>query len=107
MRRPARWLALALAILLDGAAVAAEDTLDALPAGEGREETFFACTACHGIGFVAQQGLTRDRWEQTMANMVEQNGMPPLDAKEQALVLDYLAKAFPPRRRNRPSPFLR
>ena len=106
MRRPARRLALALAILLDGAAVAAEDTPDALPAGEGREETFYACTACHGFGFVAQQGMTRDRWEETVALMVERNAMPPLDGKEQALVLDYLAKAFPPRRRGRPSPFL-
>ena len=27
------------------------------PAANGREETFYACTACHGFKLVAQQGI--------------------------------------------------
>ena len=33
-------------------------------AGAGRDETFYACTACHGFKLVAQQGLTRAQWDE-------------------------------------------
>jgi mono/diheme cytochrome c family protein len=100
--------ALAFAVLLGGRiAAAAESSPESLPEGEGREQTFYACTACHGFALVAQQGMTRERWDETLTLMVVRNNMPPLDEEERARVLDYLAKAFPPRRRGRPSPFLR
>ena len=28
------------------------------PAGPGRDDTFYACTGCHGFKLVAQQGMT-------------------------------------------------
>ena len=31
------------------------------PAGPGRDDTFYACTACHGFKLVAAQGMTRRR----------------------------------------------
>lgn len=101
-------LAAALAFAISsGAAAGAQDAPEALPEGEGREETFYACTACHGFGLVAQQGMTRELWDDTLTLMVERNNMQPLDGKERALVLDYLTHAFPQRRRGRPSPFLK
>ena len=33
------------------------------PAGPGRDETFYACTACHNFKLVAAQGLSRERWD--------------------------------------------
>jgi hypothetical protein len=38
--------------------------------------------------------------------MSSRHNMPPFDAADRALVLDYLAANFPPRQRGRPNPFL-
>ncbi len=67
------------------------------PAGAGRDDTFYACTACHGFKLVAQQGMTRGQWEDSLAWMTQRHGMPPLPEKEQKIVLDYLEATFPPR----------
>ena len=67
------------------------------PAGAGRDETFYACTACHGFRLVAQQGMTRAQWEESLALMTRRHNMPPLDDKDRAVVLDYLEAAYPPR----------
>jgi hypothetical protein len=67
------------------------------PAGAGRDETFYACTACHNFKLVAAQGLTRAGWEDSLNLMVRRHNMPPLDEKDRAVVLGYLETAFPPR----------
>ena len=66
-------------------------------AGAGRDETFYACTACHGFRLVAQQGMTRAQWEDSINLMVRRHNMPPLDEKDRTVVLGYLETAFPPR----------
>ena len=38
-----------------------EESPEEFVAGPGRDETFYACTACHGFKLVAQQGLSRAR----------------------------------------------
>ena len=67
------------------------------PAGAGRDDTFFACTACHGFKLVAAQGMTRRQWEDSLQWMTDKHGMSPLPAKDQKTVLDYLEATFPPR----------
>jgi hypothetical protein len=67
------------------------------PAGPGREDTFYACTACHGFKLVAQQGMSRRQWEESIALMTSRHNMPPLPEKEQKIVLDYLEATYPPR----------
>jgi hypothetical protein len=67
------------------------------PAGAGRDDTFYACTACHGFKLIAQQGMNRRQWEESIELMVQKHGMPPLPDKEQKIVLDYLETTFPPR----------
>jgi hypothetical protein len=67
------------------------------PAGPGRDDTFYACTACHNFKLVAQQGMTRRQWEDSLQWMTDRHGMSPLPAKEQKAVLDYLEATFPPR----------
>lgn len=109
MRAPsrlARAIALAGSVLLLQASLAAADTPEDLPAGEGRDETFFACSACHGLALVKMQGQTRPQWDATIDLMIQRHGMPEMDPAERALVLDYLAQSFPPRQRGRPNPFL-
>ena len=65
-------------------------------AGAGRDETFYACTACHGFKLVAQQGMSRRQWEETLQLMNDKHGMPALDPKDRDVVLNYLEAAYPP-----------
>jgi mono/diheme cytochrome c family protein len=67
------------------------------PPGEGREETFYACTACHGFKLVAQQGMTRAQWDDSIDLMIRRHNMPPPDDKDRAVVLNYLEAVYPPR----------
>ena len=66
-------------------------------AGAGRDDTFYACTACHNFKLVAAQGLTRSGWEESISVMVRRHNMPPLDDKDREKVLTYLETAYPPR----------
>jgi len=99
--------ALALALLLLGADLAGaqqppafaprEERPEDLPAGAGREETFGLCTACHGYRVVANQGMTREQWDATLAWMTERHNMPDVQGAERDLILDYLAAPHPPK----------
>ena len=72
------------------AAFAQEDEFEGLPAGAGRETTFYACSACHSIKLVKQQRLSRDRWADLLVYMVEEQAMEPLDPEDRKTILDYL-----------------
>ncbi|MDA5095808.1 cytochrome c family protein [Aliiroseovarius sp. KMU-50] len=61
---------------------------------EGGEETFDYCTACHSERIVAQQGQTRDGWEELLEWMVDEQGMSPIEEPDLSLVLDYLATNY-------------
>lgn len=98
-------LALALtggvAFAQTGAAPAPEpEDPSILPAGNGQEETFYACTACHSTAIVRRSAFTRDQWDGLMDWMVEKQGMNPLETAERRQIVDYLAQHFGPR----PSP---
>ncbi|MBT6036018.1 MAG: hypothetical protein HOJ34_08800 [Kordiimonadaceae bacterium] len=67
-----------------------------LPIGEGREEVFYLCSACHSIKTVVQQRLSRDTWDYTLDYMVAEQGMPELEEEERAQILDYLATYVSP-----------
>jgi mono/diheme cytochrome c family protein len=88
------WIAPALA---QTAFTPREESPEEFVAAPGRDETFYACTACHGFKLVAQQGLTRAQWEDSLNLMVRKHNMPPLDDKDRATVLGYLETAYPPR----------
>lgn len=102
MRLSCTSIAMALAVLI-GPAMAQttftprEESPDEFAAGKGREETFYACTACHGFRLVAQQGMTRAQWEDSIDLMVRRHNMPKLDDKDRETVLNYLEAAYPPR----------
>jgi len=86
------------------------DKVEDLPAGTGREVTFYTCTACHGVALIKAQGLTRELWDHTFDMMLEKHRMPPVKPDERAEILDYLSEQFPPRRRARSggdNPFLK
>lgn len=85
-----------------------EENPEEFPPGAGREETFYSCTACHNFKLVAQQGLSRRQWDDSLTWMTEKHGMPKLEGDERKLVLDYLEASFPPRApaRGGSNPFL-
>ena len=76
-----------------------DESPEEFAAGAGREETFYACTPCHNFKLVAAQGLTRERWDDTLSFMTSRHNMPALEGHERKLVLDYLENAYPPRAR--------
>ena len=71
--------------------------LDAWDAAEGREQTFYACTPCHGFKIVAQQGQSRERWNDTLDWMTQRHAMPRPSDNDRKVLLDYLEAAFPAR----------
>ncbi len=86
-----------------------EDPED-FPDGPGRDDAFYACSACHAFKLVASQGFSRERWDETVSYMTERHGMPKLEGKDREIILNYLATTFAPRPdRNRgfQNPFLK
>ncbi len=77
------------------------DEWQGLPAGEGREEVFATCGACHSLMLVIQQGLSRERWDETLDYMVEEQEMAAREPAERKLILDYLARFYGQDRRAR------
>lgn len=94
MAAPEAW---AQRLMLDylAANFAPEQDWRGLPAGPGREEVFYACQSCHSLMLVTQQGMSRERWDETLAWMVEEQGMSEIeDVATRDLILDYLSRHF-------------
>jgi hypothetical protein len=75
---------------------APSDPVD-FPDGPGRDETVTFCGACHSFRLVAAQGMTRERWDESLKWMVQRHNMPQLEQDELDVILNYLEKAFPPK----------
>ncbi len=67
------------------------------PEGEGRDDAFYTCGACHAFKLVARQGFSRERWEETIDLMINTHGMAKLEPKDRKVIVDYLSAAFPVR----------
>jgi hypothetical protein len=75
-----------------------DESPEDFPAGPGRDDTFYTCTACHGFKLVAQQGMNRRQWDDSLNWMTEKHNMPKLEGKDRETVLNYLEATYPPRR---------
>ena len=76
-----------------------DESPEEFAAGAGRDETFYTCTACHGFKLIAQQGMNRRQWDDSINLMITKHHMPPIDARTRETVLNYLEATFPPRQR--------
>ncbi len=106
-----RALPLVAALLaLSVPAARAQETPEALPEAPGREETFHTCIACHGTAVISRSRLSREGWDDLMDWMTEKHGMPRLEGEDRRVIVDYLARVFPPgaqqQRRGGANPFL-
>ncbi|MDW8445301.1 MAG: hypothetical protein RML45_14340 [Acetobacteraceae bacterium] len=82
---------------------AEEETPEVLAPGEGREETFYYCIACHNTALIRRSGFTRQQWDELMDWMTERHGMNPLEGELRETIVNYLAQAYPPRRQRGPA----
>ena len=73
-----------------------DEDFEGLPPGEGREDVFYTCQACHSLITVLQQRLYRDVWEETLEWMIEEQGMPQPEPDEYARILEYLGTYLAP-----------
>lgn len=98
-------------LLLSAPVISAEEeTPEVLAPGEGREETFYYCIACHNTALIRRSGFTRQQWDELMDWMTEKHGMNPLEGELRETIVNYLAEAYPPRRQRPPAfanPFAR
>lgn len=78
-------------------AAAPEEKPEDYPAGAGRDDTFYACTACHGFKLIAAQGMNRRQWDESMSLMTSKHNMPAIEGKDRETILTYLETTFPPR----------
>ncbi|GGN05220.1 cytochrome c552 [Thermus composti] len=60
-----------------------------LPEGPGKDLVLAKCQACHDLGLVARERLSRERWDAVLQEMVLQ-GLK-VTPEERAAILDYLA----------------
>ena len=74
-----------------------DETPQDFPAGAGRDETFYTCTACHNFKLVAAQGMNRAQWDDSISLMVRKHNMPAPETKDREVLLNYLEAAYPPR----------
>ncbi|WP_424813927.1 hypothetical protein [Roseococcus sp. YIM B11640] len=91
-----------LALLVLGGAALAQPAAEpeepsVLPAGDGQEETFYACTACHSTAIIRRSAFSREQWDGLMDWMVEKQGMNPIEGDDRRQIVDYLARHFGPR----------
>lgn len=92
-------------VMAGGLACAAETALPylgVLVEADGARETWAYCTACHSERLVAQQGLTREGWEEVLEFMVEEQGMLPIEGADRERVLVYLSTHYGTDRPNFP-----
>ena len=70
----------------------------------GVEETYYACTACHSEMIVAQQGMSRKKWDELFEWMIEEQGMSEIEEPDRTVILDYLEAHYNEDRPNFPRP---
>jgi competence ComEA-like helix-hairpin-helix protein len=84
----------ACVLLSAGLAFAGPDDLKRLPDVAGKDVVVRVCTKCHGPGNIAKMRLTREDWDDQVADMVERGAKAT--PKELAAVVNYLTANFGP-----------
>jgi len=64
----------------------------------GAQITYDYCAACHSEMIIAQQGQTREGWDDILVWMVEDMGMNEIIEEDRNMILDYLAEYYNPDR---------
>jgi len=87
-------LSVALALLVAGKSSGQAPT-PALPEGPGKELVEAVCTACHTLERVVAKRATKAEWQEKVLEMLQED--PDVTQMERDQIVEYLAKAFPPK----------
>lgn len=69
----------------------------------GADTTYAYCAGCHSERIVAQQGLTREGWEELIEWMVKEQGMGEIEDPDYTEIVDYLTAHYGEDRPNFPN----
>ena len=61
---------------------------------DGADIALYACSSCHSLQIVMQQRQPRAGWAYLLDWMEAKQGMAPLPADDEDILLDYLAAHF-------------
>ena len=78
------------------AVIAPPDANALLPEDPNRALVVGQCTVCHSARLIAQNHMSRDRWDATLTWMQQTQGLWPLPDDQRGRILDYLAAHFGP-----------
>ena len=70
--------------------------VDLLPQGPQRNLVIAQCTSCHSARLIAQNHMSRERWDATLSWMQQTQGLWELAPDVREPILDYLAEHFGP-----------
>ncbi|MBR3372255.1 MAG: hypothetical protein IKG52_16670 [Rhodobacteraceae bacterium] len=62
-----------------------------LPPGEGVDEVYYSCIACHSLRTVTNGGYSRRVWDELLDWMVADQGMMDPEPDVREVLLDYLS----------------
>lgn len=65
-----------------------------LTPGENMDLVAAVCSACHSLHLVAQQGLSKASWDETLQWMIDEQGMDELNAEDREAILVYLSTYY-------------
>ncbi len=99
-----RWRAVVEAMISEGASLTkaeAAQVVEYLARNFGEKERarqlyLEICSYCHELERVTRQALTREEWQGLIRGMVDEGA--PVTSEEFAMIVDYLAEHFGPRR---------
>jgi cytochrome c5 len=84
-----------LAVVILAATGVGQSPPPALPEGPGKELVEAVCTACHTLERVVAKRATKAEWQDKVLEMLQED--PDITQQERDQIVDYLAKAFPPK----------
>ena len=67
----------------------------ALPEAPGKELVEAVCTPCHTLARVVAKRATKAEWQDKVLEMLQEE--PDITQQERERIVEYLAKAFPPK----------
>ena len=77
------------------AGVTAGQSSPVLPEGPGKDLVEAVCTACHTLERVVAKRATKAEWQDKVLEMLQED--PDITQQERDQIVEYLAKAFPPK----------
>lgn len=83
-------------LVLGNASEAVNADYGILKIAKGVDVTYSYCASCHSEKLVAQQGLTRDAWDDLIVWVVDTQGAAPIAEPDRTEILDYLEINYGP-----------